>query len=220
MASLCSYCASINWDAMRPPTPAQMDDIINHKSWNGIHKLAESPNKIEKVYIGTLLRMRRDSATCELCRLFVDIIDRQGAVYSDETGEHSLDEEKIFFRANNDTSYYGQILPTGFSKDPEFVTRRLCLAAHSLDDGPPEDSGVALAYFDNLVQLSDVGILSKSPTTTYENRQYEKVDGVLFGGRKRPLELDLDLVHSWMNICAEKHGSLCKPNPMYTANTQ
>lgn len=205
---------------MRPPTASQMDDILNHKSWNGIRKLAVSSTKIEKVYIGTLLRIQRDSATCELCCLFVDIINRQGAVYTDDKGERSLTEEKIFFRADNDTSYYGHILPHGFVKDPDFVTRRLCLAAHSLDDGPPEDPGITLAYFDNLVQLSDYGILSKNPSPTYRERPYEKVDGVLFGGRQRPLELDLDLVHSWIEICAEEHGSLCKPNPTYTGDSR
>lgn len=193
MSSSCTHCRQINWAGLLPPTVEQMDDIVSGKSWNGVRKIAESQNPIERVSLGSLLRMQRDSATCPFCCLFTKIVKRQGAVYTDEEGEKSLVTEDVFFRADPDMCYYSYVMPAGSARDPAFIWKRLSLTAHHVND--PDWS---LVYLDNIFQLTDIGTLI-SPARTYETQPHRTIQGLLFGGRQRSRTLDVELLRSWIS---------------------
>lgn len=168
----------------------------------------------DKVGLGTLSRIRKDSLKCPLCALFCHIVNRQGAVYWHRLAYETLDSSDIEFRADPDLSYYVRIIRLGSASRGSFVFRRLNLTAHATTS--PDN---VVAYFDNVLQVCDVGTLSGAVERS-ETRAVGNAERMLFGGRKRPLMLDIKLVHDWMQICANEHGPLCIMDPAQVDSTQ
>ena len=94
------------------------------------------------------------------------------------------------------------------------MLRRLNLTAHA---APSPDKSIA--YFDNVLQLCDVGILS-APLHHPATRTNPPADRMPFGGRKRPLKLGLQCVRDWMQICVDEHGQSCTLKPAQVDRTQ
>lgn len=168
----------------------------------------------DKVGLGTLSRIRKDSLNCPLCALFCHIVNRQGAVYQHRFAYKTLDSSDIEFRADPDLSYYARIIRLDSASRNSFVFRRLNLTAHATTS--PDN---VVAYFDNVLQVCDVGTLSGAVERS-ETRALRDAEKMPFGGRKRPLTLDLKLVHHWMHSCADGHGPLCMLDPAQGDSTQ
>ena len=200
---LCSRCKQINFDALRGPSATDLEHLAAGNGTGERFAQVLPGTNHDKVNLGTLSRIRSDSSNCPLCALFYHIINRQGAVYWHRLAYETLDSGDIEFRADPDLSYYARIIGLDTASQTSFVFRRLNLTAHTATS--PDN---AIAYFDNVLQVCDVGALSAriKQSATQAHRRAERMP---FGGRKRPLTSDLQLVHVWMRICADEHGTLC-----------
>lgn len=168
----------------------------------------------DKVGLGTLSRIRKDSLNCPLCALFCHIVNRQGAVYWHRLAYETLDSSNIEFRADPDLSYYARITCLDSASRSSFVFRRLNLTAHAITS--PDN---VVAYFDNVLQVCEVGTLSAVVERSGKQAPAD-TEKMPFGGRKRPLILDLKRVHDWMQICTNEHGPLCSLNPTQVDSSQ
>ena len=213
---LCNYCKQINFDALRGPSAADIEHLISSRGTGERFARVLPGTNHDKVVLGTLSRIRKDSSNCPLCALFCRIIDRQGAVYRHGLAYETLDSSDIEFRADPDLSYYARLISLGTSTTgtETFVLRRLNLTAHA---APSPDNSIA--YFDNVLQVCDVGTLS-APLNHPATRTNPVADRMPFGGRKRPLKLDLQCVRDWMQICVDEHGQSCALKPAQVDTTQ
>ncbi len=202
---LCSHCKQINFDALRGPPAIDIERLATGRAsdyWTGHRHAQVIPGtNLDKVELGTLIRIRKDASDCPLCALFYQIINRQGAVYWHDSAYETLDSTDIQFRADPDLSYYAKIGGLNTASTEVFIFRRLALTAHAARS--PDN---AIAYLDNVLQVCDVGALSVPGP---EAQADHIARGMPFGGRKRPPILDLQLVHNWMQFCANEHGQLC-----------
>ena len=196
---LCQYCSRIDFDLLRGPTIEEINDIVCGKSRGGIFARGDDAKVEKKIDLGSLGDIRKRAARCSLCLLLLGIINRQGAVYKNG---RSLDAESIFFRADPDLCYYGAISsPMRKGAGTEFIFRRLNLTAHEVQ------SRDAIAYFNHLIQVCAIE-QSSLPDIPHHGKQ-SQTSKHLFGGRKRSLELDLNLVRKWMKICSQQHQTSC-----------
>ena len=212
--SLCDRCRMINFDALRGPSDTDIDRLTRREAPNHRHAPISQGTSLEKVDLGTLSRIRRDSSSCPLCALFYGIFQRQGAVYWHHLASKTLDSPDIFFRADPDLSYYVKIGGFDVGTDESFVFRRLDLTAHMVHS--PDN---AIAYFDNVIQVCDVDTLSVvADDPAMQSHRIAK--SMPFGGRRRPPLLDLYHVRDWMRICADEHGLSCSLNSAQVDSTQ
>ena len=212
---LCSRCRQINFDALRGPSAIEVDRLAAGKAPPGhSHAQVLPGTSLDKVNLGTLSRIQKDASDCPLCTLFYQIIKRQGAVYWHHSAHETLDSSDIQFRADPDLSYYAKIGGLDAANTGVFVFRRLNLTAHA---APTPDE--AIAYLDNVLQVCDAGTLS-APAKDLATQAHRKAKAMPFGGRKRPLTLDLQLVRGWMRICTNEHGKHCLLDSALLDSTQ
>ena len=194
--TLCDYCRKTNFDALRGPPIADMEGLTV-----GVSLRKEGQEKVE---LGTLARIRSCSSGCALCSLFLQIIGRQGATYQQSSNNRTLDAENVQFRADPDLSYYGKITVNKRASDRWFVLRRLNVTAHvGASDSPP------VALFDHALQVCDIGTLVAPAFKHALEPPKRSSESMPFGGRERPLTLDLQLVRRWMHICSTEHAARC-----------
>ena len=167
-----------------------------------------------KVNLGTSGRIREDALQCQLCSLFYDIIRKQGATYQHRSVYKKLDSNDVHFRADPDLCYYARIHAPDTNINGSFLLCRLSLTAHKV-----LSPDLVIAYLDNVIQIYDSGIL-KPPTeaSTVQARRTE--DEMVFGGRKRPPTIDIQLVRRWMRNCVDEHAGHCSSNSVHVDNTQ
>lgn len=202
-AEFCSYCSKICFEALRSPYTYEIEDLLSGKFTGLLLSGAKAGETISKVSLGTLSRIKRDSATCELCALFHHIISRQGCVYN---GDQTLNAENIVFRADPDVSYYGYISDRRKQGGTTWIPRRLSLMAHFVDD----QQGTAIAYFDHVLQACEVDVgLSTAGGIDDHLCDGRRGQGMEFGGRRKPYVVDIELLKSWIRICQDEHGSSC-----------
>ncbi len=201
---LCGHCKQISFDALRGPSAKDLEDLANGKIV-GERLLSTGQVKVE---LGTLARIREHSSECQLCSLFFDTIQRQGATYQHRLVYKTLDSEDIFFRADPDLSYYARIGALNTKGTGTFVLRRLSLTAHKVlsPDYP-------IAFFDHAIQFCDNNILDKAAEAS-------TADGTFFSGRKRPPTIDLQLIQRWVRICADEHAGRCSFDPAQVETTR
>lgn len=201
--SLCGICKNINFEALRTPSAADVEDIVAGRITGERSADMESRAGQDKVTLGPLSRIRKDSLTCPLCFLFLQAIESQGAVYAPHSAYETLDTHEIFFRADPDLSYYARIFGVDNTRTGCYVLRRLNLTGHLVSS--PD---YALAYFDNVLQVCSVGTLTDNDDDIAMEAQ--RIEAIMpFGGRKRLPILDLRLVHRWVSICTSEHGRHC-----------
>ena len=215
-ASLCSYCEKICFDALRDPSKADIEDLGDGEPGERFVRTADEGQV--KVGLGTLNRILRDASSCTLCSLFYRIIKRQGAVCQHRSAFKTLDNDDIQFRADPDLSYYARITLAEGSSGASFVLRRLNLTAHARLPADNQDSSVA--HFDHVLQVCNLGALSAVPTNnTPMSTDWTGVD-MLFGGRRRSLTIDLQLLRRWMAICTNEHERSCSLSSTQTESIQ
>ena len=128
---LCTYCRQINFNALRGPSAADMEHLTTSDSTGERFAQTLSGTNHDKVGLGTLSRIRKDSLKCSLCALFCHIVNRQGAVYWHRLAYETLDISDIEFRADPDVSYYARIIRLDSASHNSFAFRRLNLTAHA-----------------------------------------------------------------------------------------
>lgn len=211
---LCTHCRQIDFNALRGPSATDMEHLITGDGTGERFAQVLPGTSHDKVGLGTLSRIRKDSLKCPLCALFCHIVNRQGAIYWHRLAYETLDSSVIEFRADPDLSYYARITRLDAASRNSFVLRRLNLTAHATTS--PDN---VVAYFDNVLQVCDVGTLSGAVERP-ETRALGDAEKMPFGGRKRPLRMDLKLVNQWMQICSDEHGALCMLDSAQVDNTQ
>ena len=137
-----------------------------------------------------------NSQKCTLCHLFGQILTRRAGY---PTSGLTSNGEEILCQA--ETNFYGLF------RNPSDVTkfywlRRLSIIARAREDDLPH--GAHFAF-----QACDAGAASMRPDESALGPGTND-DKMMFGGRKRPLLLDLRWVQKWLQICDEDHGSACR----------
>lgn len=206
MTDLCSYCKQIPFESLTCPFPS--DIAIAHTARKQGQKFRQflpiknyDQKKIDqgKVRLGSLSRIQRDSSRCKLCRIFCNVIRRQGSVYMHDK-PIPTDDQAIFYA---EAKYYGFITVSpldgeGNTKDCYFYLRRLCLKGVFQDKGTGQDNLHGFAHFANVLQPYQPGRDAVS-----EDQK------MLFGGRIRPQTIDLGLIRRWIEICDTQHEVTC-----------
>lgn len=200
---LCNTCQQISFDALRGPSTNDVNDLANGEITGLRFPQVIPGTSHDMINLGSLSRIHKDASHCPLCTLFCRIIKKQGAVYWHHSAYETLDSSDIEFRADPDLSWYAKIGSLDRTSTGIFQSRRLSLTAHSV-----HSPDFAIAYFDHVLQVCEVGILSASANKP-AMQAYRTADGMPFGGRKRPPTVDLQLVHGWMQICTNEHGRHC-----------
>ena len=154
---LCSYCQQISFDALRGPSTTDVNGLANGEITGHSYSQVLSGTSHYKINLGSLTRIRKDSSHCPLCTLFCRIIKKQGAVYWRDLGYETLDSNDIEFIADPEYSYHAIIESLNRKSTGVFVYRRLSLTAHSI-----RSPDFVLDYFDHVLQVCEVGILSAS----------------------------------------------------------
>lgn len=208
---LCSYCTKISFDALRTPYAHEIEDLLSGKLSGLNLSQAKGDEAASKVPFGPLSRIKRDSSFCELCALFSHIISRQGALYNED---QTLDTEDIVFHADPDVSYYGYISDARKTNSPTWVPRRLSLNAYHVND-----LSSAIASFDHIFQACEIEA-SLSTSSGVRSDGEKSASKMLFGGRRRPHSVDVELLKRWMRICEEEHKSSCALTPSQKEHTQ
>ncbi len=195
-ANLCEHCLNINFEALRLPLKSDLADLQRGQpSPNSVFFKKRDEAEFHKpTSLGSLSRILSESQRCALCRLFGQIITR-------ETGYSvsGVPSEQIQCRA--DTNYYA-VFRNPSDESKFYWLRRMSILARAEESKPTFD--VHFAF-----QACDAGAASLwSEGTGFDPDP--KIDRMLFGGRKRPLLLNLQWVRRWLHICDESHGVTCQ----------
>jgi hypothetical protein len=201
---LCHHCRSIDFTALRGPSVSEVNDLYAGRNAGFIYG-SVSDDATSRVNLGTLARIQQDAPRCGLCTLFAHIIERRGAAgYAKRN--LSLPDVCFVATAGAVSAYYGSIGTVVPFQVLGFVLQRLTVTAH-------ENLGVAgygdcLAYFTHALHAQrpgskDIPQLGKS----YEANEVSET--MLFGARSRPLQLDVGLLRSWIDICTNEHDQIC-----------
>jgi hypothetical protein len=143
--------------------------------------------------------MQKSSSRCKLCRIFYNVIRRQGSVYMHDR-PIPTDERAVFYA---EAKYYGFVTVSpldgeGNTKDCYFFLRRLCLKGVFRDEVTGQEDLHGFAYLNNIAQPYQPDM-----DMVLENQK------MLFGGRIRSQTIDLDMLRRWIQICDTQHELTC-----------
>jgi hypothetical protein len=122
--------------------------------------------------------------------------------------ERRLDADDVCFVATAGavSSYFGSIGTVQPLQPMGFVLQRLTVTAH--EKLGASEYGDTLAYLSHALHARFPG-----PSEFAIRGQTCDVEDVpramLFRARTRPLQLDVGLLRSWVEICSKEHGSQC-----------
>ena len=201
-ANLCEYCSRINFDALRLPLATDIETLRQGRATTGSRffqqRNADKTHKLSD--LGSLTRIKRDSQNCHLCCLIDRALTRAG--YS-PTGLTSSNDE---IKCSAETNFYGLFRhPTDDTK--HFWLRRLSVIARDSRESLCSESHFCFQACNVGAASVQSDQISWEPDTANENHG----DKFIFGGRKRPLLLNLNWVRTWLEICEQKHGNRCQP---------
>lgn len=186
LSDLCKFCAQINFEALRTPlfsdVPAIQDGTVDtdRHPFKGKTEDAHASTQLGKL---SDIALRADK--CRLCALMIESLARHN-------GRRPQPEDVC--RA--ETSFYGVY------RDPRgkvYWTRRLTIGIRT-----PKGSWA------HAFQPCNVGALSMEVDVKNRFRHKGHVDAMVFGGRHRPLMIDLDWIRQWIRICKTDHGEICE----------
>lgn len=195
VVNLCEYCCKINFEALRNPSASEIDDLRRGKIDIDKHfeeRPANADVANEKTSLGFLSRIKRerDSQTCSLCSLIW-----QTLTCDNDYQPLGLTREGEEVNCYAETSFYGEFQnPRDELK--HYWIRRLSILT---------EAGVVYIkggkYF--CFQACDVGASSVLLNEA-------EADVMIFGGRLRPLDVDLRRLKQWLQICEHEHGQACE----------
>lgn len=168
--------------------------------------------------LGMLGRIRESSYECELCRLMIGAIDRQGAKFVNNLPIPE-DDDNVHIVAG--MPHYGTIWEsiTGNRQHLYFTIQRLQLTVVFVNDtdilGTTIPGGNILALYSSIAQAVNLDEDFEVPTSSQSTLLGSKVEPVddenrmLFCARKRADMIDFDLIRSWINLCQSEHDDIC-----------
>jgi hypothetical protein len=197
-ARLCEHCGKINFDALRCPSTSEIANLQRGESAieTPYFKASKGAAAHTKTNIGSLGRIKQDSNHCRLCNLiWQTLLCHNGSQASYLTAN----AEQIACLV--EIEFYGIFW------DPQDPTRhhnirRLSILT-KIGDADTNNS-VHFAF-----QTCSKGSLSVQVDENFQDLQ-PNVDMLLFGGRKRPLEANIQWFQHWIRLCQKDHGSVCE----------
>ncbi|KAI1653446.1 hypothetical protein F4813DRAFT_393630 [Daldinia decipiens] len=191
---LCKFCSKINFEALRNPLISDLPALQKGRADTTRHPFKDKRDDAHKpTSLGTFGDILQRRKICRLCQVIGDALSRHTPGQLLETDV--CDAETSFF---------------GVYRDPQgkhYWIRRLSILVEIGTDaynigGPKKSLFFAFqAYNIGAATLQvDGNFLDTQPSTNM----------MIFGGRRRPLQLDLQWVRRWINICGTDHGDSCK----------
>ncbi|KAI1200842.1 HET-domain-containing protein [Nemania serpens] len=191
---LCEFCSSINFEALRNPLTSDLPTLREGQVETTRHPFKDKRDDTHKLtLLGSFGDLRRRSKVCRLCQLFVSALSRQGA---QQPGEKDV--------CHAETSFFGVY------RDPKggtYWNRRLSICVEIETDAYSIGGPTKSLFY--AFQACDVGAASVQVDETFADTR-PGVDMMIFGGRRRPLQLDLQWVRRWIDICRTDHGNNCE----------
>lgn len=191
---LCEFCKKINFEALRNPLISDLPALREGRVNRSRHPFKDKGDDAHKVTtLGSFGNILQRSKTCRLCQLIGDALTRQVA--------HRPGDKDV---CNAETSFFGVY------RDPQgknYWIRRLSIFVDIYNDaysiGGPKKS------LFHAFQACNIGATSVQVDERLVDPR-PGVDMMVFGGRRRPLLLDLRWVQRWMDICKTDHGIACE----------
>jgi hypothetical protein len=190
--TLCEFCRKINFESLRNPLvsdlPAFKESRLG-KSPSHFRFFSGKPTPLGS--FGDILQRRR---TCPLCRLIGDALIRHKP--RDEWDkDHCLAVISPFGHYHN-------------SRGARYWAHRLSIVVQRGDEWA-ETKLLALRGLFHVFHPCSIGAASAQAVASFADPQPE-LNTMLFGGRRRPLVLDIQWVRRWMEICMDGHGMACE----------
>ena len=201
---LCEHCDGIPFHLLRYPRISEIPLIKAGTLPNKFPYIENADLRLSRYDLGYLDEMRHRT-TCGLCTYIWKSLNRLD-IYTPEGRTRA--GGRIICRAD-----VGKAESIFRYPDPDsddfFKLFQLAVTTHI--EGHPKHgpNGTLHVYFDRHFQPCDIGA---------SNRQHEgnsfgsglDPNMTIFGGRSRPLQIDLRWVRRWLQICKEDHGSTCE----------
>lgn len=191
---LCYRCVLLNFEALRNPSASDLPSIREGHPDQNRHPFRDKRDDAHKrERLGTLEEIHRRATSCPLCALVERVVRRQ---YPWSSVPLSNTEHAIFYA---ETTFYG-MYRDGAAKN--YWIRRLSITI--------ETSSVALSHKNVAfaIQACNLGATAVEVDASFADPRAD-VDVMVFGGRKRPLQLNIEWLRRWMRICDDHHGAAC-----------
>lgn len=191
---LCNFCGKINFEALRNPLISDLPALQEGNADSTRHPFKDKRDDAHKLSrLGTFGDILQRGKTCRLCQLIGDVLTRHTPGQLLETDV--CDAETSFFGVYRDP------------KGKNYWIRRLSIMVEIGTDayniGGPKKS------LFNAFQACSIGATSVQAEEKFLDPQ-PGPDTMIFGGRRRPLQLDLQWVRRWIDICGTDHGDACE----------
>jgi hypothetical protein len=197
-AMLCGFCKWINFDALRLPYMSEILALRTGQSDSELQflKRGDSNSIHKRSDLGTLSRVVSSAARCRLCDMIVKLARRRHPTWS-SSGMTTSGQQIV---CSAESNFYG-IFPNSAVESSLYPTYRLSIRYEN-----PEEPNVSGDHF--AFQLCETGTTESLSDVPFPNEK-ARADWMAFGGRKRPLQLDVSWLKNWMNICQRAHGEAC-----------
>jgi hypothetical protein len=197
-AQLCEHCRQIRFDNLRYPTASEMANLQRGGAAREMLFVKYFDPKVidKKTNLGKPSRIRQDSPHCRLCHLIWQTLIRYNGP---KVLDFTPDGEEITCHA--DTTYYG-LFWRPREEGKYHTVNRLSIITKVADR--PTDTSIQFAF-----QTCNPGALSVQIDDNFQDPRAD-VDRLFFGGRKRPLDINLQWLRRWIKICQEEHGRKCE----------
>ncbi|KAI1179265.1 HET-domain-containing protein [Nemania sp. FL0916] len=191
---LCETCRQINFDALRNPLISDLPALSKGQVDTSRHPFRGRQDDAHKLtMLGRFGDLIQRKQICRLCLLIVNTLSKQK---THQPGENDV--------CHAETSFFG------IYRDPKgnnHWIRRLSILVEIETDaysiGGPKKS-LFFAF-----QACDVGAGSIQVNVNFADPRPD-VDMMIFGGRRRPLLLDVRWLQRWIEICKTDHGTACE----------
>lgn len=215
----CEYCAAIDFEPMRLPTPPSLQALIHGKDLLEKPGFSYDPQRNVIQYsrpglgrdqeLGKQTRIDSSAASCPWCRAISRLV-RTSGLYS---------ANREFFEADPDCSlsiYCDPVdgpaieIPLGpSSKLPPAVTLLVFLGRISLTWNAPM---TAVTRQPSLTLFDCFRTLDPSEDDHLSDSGISRRPRGLFSGRERPAIIDPNLPRRWLRTCLENHKDTCPPH--------
>jgi hypothetical protein len=197
-AQLCEYCSKINFDALRCPSVSEITNLQRGESTTEtlFFKASKGEAAHNKTNLGFLSRIKQDAHHCRLCNLIWQTLMRYNPSQTSHLTSNSEDVTCLV-----DIEFYG-IFWNPRDETKCHHIRRVSIITKIGDTNTNDD--VHFAF-----QTCNKDVLSVQVDENFKDPR-QNVDMLVFGGRKRPLEVNLQWLRRWIELCQHDHGKVCE----------